>query len=105
MNTSKPISGEPVGFAMRIISVLEETHLAALTIGELAHALGLEERSLIRAIKPDQDLRMLLKVYPGRSAEGELLLTTKQRFYRTAPLRTQLVDMFASHRVSLDDVV
>jgi len=106
MSTFNSVLGEPVmGLDQRIIAVLEDTHLDSLTIKQIAQSLDLDERSLVRAIKPDQDLRSLLKIYPGRSADGELLLTTKKKFYRTASLTYQLADLFASHRISLDDVV
>ncbi|NGZ83189.1 hypothetical protein [Duganella aceris] len=107
MNTSSTslLDASDIESRQQIIAVLEDTPLVALTIKQIAQALGLEERSLVRAIKPDLELRSLLKIYPGRSPDGELLLTTKKKFYQTATLTTQLVDMFASHRISLDDVV
>jgi hypothetical protein len=89
----------------QILAALEDPNYLARTIQDLAEAIGIDERTFVRTMKSDPELRGKLKLYPGRSENGELLLTTRDKFYKTAPWRAQFLDMFANDRASLDDVV
>jgi len=45
----------------------------------------------------------MVKVYPRKSSKGEVLLTTKDRFYKEASFSDKFVDAFATKRWGLDD--
>lgn len=101
IRTEQSAEGEVV--RSKIVDALNSDRYKARTISGIAKVAHVHSGVVIRTIKNDPDLRQMVKVYPRRSAKGELLLTTKDRFYKEASFADKFVDVFASKRWGLDD--
>lgn len=109
-NRANPVRGSYIGSGAvseltrtKIVNALSNTEYRARTISGVARESSLTSSQVIKAIKDDKTLGGIVKVYPIRSKEGRVLLTTKDRFAAEATIKERFVDFFASKRVGLED--
>lgn len=88
----------------KIVDALNSKRYKARTVAGIAKVAHVPVDQVLSTIKGDPSLREMIKVYPRRSAKGELLLTTKEKFYEDAGFTDKFADVFATKRWSLDDV-
>ncbi len=87
----------------KILKALENRKYQARTITGLARELNRSREEIIKAIIETPELRKIIKVYLRRTSNGDLLISTKKRFYNEASLRDKFVDFFSIHRLSVED--
>lgn len=87
----------------KIVEALNSKRYRARTIAGIAKMAHVNPVVVVSTIKNDPSLREMVKVYPRKSSKGEVLLTTKDRFYKEASFSDKFVDAFATKRWGLDD--
>lgn len=88
----------------KIVEALNSKRYKARTITGIAKVAHVKSSVVVETIKNDPGLREMVKIYPRKSSKGEVLLTTKDRFYKEASFSDKFVDAFATRRWGLDDV-
>lgn len=89
---------------IKIINALSDRRYAARTLSGIAKELRIQPYEIVEAIKKDSELRGVVKVFPMRTRDGKVLLTTKKRFADEASVKQKFVDIFATRRAELDDI-
>jgi hypothetical protein len=84
-----------------ILRALNDKNYIARTINGIAKETHLSREEVITEINLDTDLGNMLKVYPRMSKSGDLLITTKERFYKEAKLTDKFIDIFSSSKGKL----
>lgn len=87
----------------KIVEALNSERYKARTVAGIAKVAHVEPGVVVATIMSDPSLREMVKVYPRKSSKGEVLLTTKDRFYKEASFSDKFVDAFATKRWGLDD--
>lgn len=88
----------------KIVAALGNKQYKARTITGIAKEIKVPQRVVVKAIREDKRLSGIVKVFPIRSKDGRILLTTKDRFAQEATPKEKFVDFFASKRLALDGV-
>lgn len=88
----------------KIIMALNNDKYVARTVNGIANEISLSEPFVVRALKNDKILRSQMKVYPRKSRDGNVLVTTKKHFDQKASFRDKFIDAFSTKRVTLDDI-
>ncbi|MEB0014481.1 hypothetical protein QN416_23060 [Glaciimonas sp. Cout2] len=88
----------------KILEVLNDKKYLMRTVSGIATQAGLKRASVVYALKNDNALRNTIKLYPLRSTNGNVLITTKERFSNEAPVTVKFVDFFSTRRPKLSDV-
>src|SRR5690606_17471504 len=80
----------------RIINALMNQKYKARTISGVSKEAHLPKATVINALKKDSALAISLKVYPYRSKDGQLLITTKERFSKESTFKEKFIDFFST---------
>jgi putative aminopeptidase FrvX len=81
-----------------ILEVLNDQKYRARTIGGVAKAIGVSEKVVIHRLKRSKKLNEHVKIYPMHSRKGEALITSREKFEKTATVKERFVDFFATRR-------
>lgn len=87
----------------KILDALNNQNYIARTVTGIAKEAHVAPKRVVDTIVGDKELRMIVKVYPRRTAKGKMLLTTKKRFKETASLKDKFIDFFSTNQMSLED--
>jgi hypothetical protein len=87
-----------------ILSALNSDKYDARTLDGIVRETKLSAPLVEKLLADDRDLRSQVKIYQRPNKDGQLLITTKDRFAKRASLTDKFVDFFASERKTLDDV-
>lgn len=103
--TKRP-SGSGISEANRgkIIRALNNGRFVARTVGGIARETSLSKGLVIKSLKVDEILRGQMKIYPRKTSDGKVLLTTKKHFSKKAGFKDKFIDVFATNRVTLNDI-
>ncbi|ELV8773057.1 MULTISPECIES: hypothetical protein [Vibrio harveyi group] len=82
----------------QILRILNEPKFRARTIGGIAKELGINKRIVVHRLKRSKLLNQQVKIYPLRSKAGEVMVTSRERFDKTATMKERFVDAFATKR-------
>ncbi|OHC26301.1 MAG: hypothetical protein A2Y50_07300 [Pseudomonadales bacterium RIFCSPLOWO2_12_59_9] len=85
----------------KIITALLNENYKARTILGVSQEAHLSKATVINAIKRDSTLVTNLKVYPYRSKDGQILITTKERFFKESTFKDKFIDFFSTKREDL----
>ncbi|MGP1834329.1 hypothetical protein ACTTBA_14725 [Shewanella frigidimarina] len=88
----------------RIISALNNEKYIARTVNGIATEAKLPVTEVVKVLTKDTTLRPEMKVLARKTLEGKVLLTTKNHFTENASFRDKFIDVFATKRVSFDDI-
>ena len=88
----------------KILKALTNTTYRARTISGVCSEAHLAKNVVVKAIKKDRVLANNLKVYPFRSKDGRLLLTTKDRFSKESTFKERFIDFFSTKRQNVSDI-
>lgn len=89
---------------VKIIDAINRPKYKARTIQGIVKDTQLSRNVVVNAIRNDTDLKGSLKVYPRRTKNGHVLITTKQKFDKEASFRDKFIDAFATVRTGVEDV-
>lgn len=87
----------------RILQALNNPEYVARTVSGIAKEVHASPVVIVRAIKNDPDLRTVVKVFPRRAKNGDVLLTTREKFNKKASFKDKFIDLFSTTQVSIDD--
>lgn len=87
----------------KIVGALSNGRYRARTVTGIAVEAGLREAEVVDALSSDQALAKVVKIYPVRSKDGRVLITTKDRFAKEASPKEKFIDFFASQRPWIAD--
>ena len=87
----------------KILAALNDRKFKARTINGVAKSVNVDSKSVLARIDSSPELKCEVKVYPRRSKDGRVLITTKSNFSRTASVKDKFIDAFATKRVSIKD--
>lgn len=87
-----------------IINALMNQKYKARTISGVSKEAHLPKSTVINALKKDGALAVSLKVYPYRSKDGKLLITTKERFSKESTFKEKFIDFFSTKRQDLKNI-
>jgi hypothetical protein len=82
-----------------IMMVLNDKKYKARTIYGVAKALDIRPEAIVSRLANSRDLNQQVKIYPIKSKKGDVLITSRDRFDRSATLRERFIDIFATKRV------
>lgn len=85
-----------------ILKVLNRDDYDARTISGLSKAINKTEKEVIQRIMYSKELNDLLKIFPRKSRDGQVLITTKAKYEKSASFTDKFIDAFATSRVRLD---
>ena len=88
----------------RIIGALNNDRYIARTVNGIATEAEMPVTEVVKVLRKDNTLRSEMKVLARKTLEGKVLLTTKNHFTEKASFRDKFIDVFATKRVSLDDI-
>lgn len=96
----------PEGTCVRekIVAALNNPRYRMRTLRGIAAEAKLSTTVVVQAMHADTVLANTIKVVPIRSQDGQLLVTTKDRFANEATLTEKFIDFFATRRQQLPDV-
>lgn len=106
-NSKQPIkqfSVDELTARARIIGALNNEKYIARTVNGIATEAQIPVKEVVKALTKDAILRSEMKVLARKTLEGKVLLTTKNHFTDKASFRDKFIDVFATKRVSLDDI-
>lgn len=83
----------------RIMMVLNDQKYKARTIYGVAKALGIKPEVIVNRLEHSKDLNQQVKIYPIKSKKGDVLITSRDRFDRSATFKERFIDIFATKRV------
>lgn len=86
----------------QIIRALMNEKYKARTISGVSKETRLPIQTIISAIRRDKTLAVSLKVYPYRSRDGQILITTKDRFINESTFKERFIDFFSTKRQDLE---
>ncbi|MEP0175530.1 MAG: hypothetical protein ABJH28_06415 [Paraglaciecola sp.] len=84
-----------------ILRVLNLDDYQARTIKGLSKDVDKSENEIVERITYSKYLNEFLKVFPRKSRSGEVLITTKSKYEKSATYRDKFIDAFATSRVRL----
>ncbi|WJV23186.1 MULTISPECIES: hypothetical protein [Pseudomonas] len=87
----------------KILEALNNQAYMARTIYGISKEAHVGASEVLNTIRDDQELRMIIKVYPRRTTSGKILLTTKKRFKESASIKDKFIDLFATHHARIED--
>jgi hypothetical protein len=87
-----------------IIRALNDERFLARTISGLAKDTSLARTEVLASLRRDEVLRVQMKVLPQRTSDGKVLVTTKNHFSEKARFKDKFIDVFATKRITLDDI-
>ena len=88
----------------KIIKALNSGRFVARTVAGIAKETSLTRPVVVKALKGDMILRSEVKVLPRKTRDGRILVTTKNHFSEKAGFKDKFIDVFATKRVTLDDI-
>ena len=86
----------------RILQALNSDKYQARTIDGISQEANSSEQEIIQRITYSEKLSDLLKIYPRKSKDGQVLITTKAKYEKSASFTDKFIDAFATSRVRLD---
>ena len=93
---TEPIPEPENTLQLKILDALEDQRYVARTIDGICKELGTSKTEILDAITSDQVLSTKIKVYPRRAKGGKLLITTRDKFQRSAPALDKFISLFGS---------
>jgi hypothetical protein len=97
------IRGNTEDIRQEIIKALSDTRYKGRTISGVAQEIHRSPELVVKTIKSDATLRGIIKIYPRRNADGQVLITTKERFSQYAGLKDKFIDFYTTNKITLDD--
>jgi hypothetical protein len=88
----------------RIIRALNDGRFVARTIGGIVKETSLTRAVVVKSLKGDKVLRGQMKVLPRKTSDGGILVTTKKHFREKAGFKDKFIDVFATKRITLNDI-
>jgi hypothetical protein len=88
----------------RIFFALNNLRYKARTVYGLSKETDLPVSVVVDAIKSNPALMDAIKIYPYKSKEGVVLITTKERFREGSSFKDRFVDFFATRRAGMSDL-
>lgn len=88
----------------RILKALNSGRFVARTVAGIAKETSLSKPMVVKVLKGDRLLKAEMKVLPRKTRDGQILLTTKSHFSKKASFKDKFIDVFATKRVTLDDI-
>ncbi|MBE3659244.1 hypothetical protein BOO92_21580 [Vibrio navarrensis] len=87
----------------KIRLALNNRKFSMRSIEGIAKEVHVPEKKLKQIIAYDEELAKEIKYMPFRSKDGKVLLMSKERFIKEAPLKWKFIDFFASKRQGVKD--
>lgn len=87
----------------KILKALGNRRFRARTIRGIAQESNLSQRVIVKTLNTSEKLNGKVKIYPRKSTDGRVLLTTRENFSEGASLRDKFIDAFATKRARLED--
>lgn len=103
-NKTNALNGDIAIRVGKVLRALNNAKYEKRTFKGISKEVGLSRDEIIRLIKTDPGLRSKLKVYRRKTVSGEYLVTTKDRFYKTASFKDKFVDIFSTKEATIDDI-
>ena len=85
----------------KILESLENKRYQARTIRGIAKEVKQTEEKVLKMLLEEEQLREVIKVYPRRNKNNELLITTKNRFNKEAAFLDKTIDILETKRKGL----
>ncbi|MEJ1401806.1 MAG: hypothetical protein RPU41_13970 [Candidatus Sedimenticola sp. (ex Thyasira tokunagai)] len=86
-----------------ILNALNDKKYRARTIQGIAKYANISPSEVIHELNSNKTLNQQVKIYPRKSKDGKVLITTRERFDKTAPLKDRFIEAFATTRVIIED--
>lgn len=93
-----------VDIRAKVIKALNNGRFIARTIEGISKEAAVNRNIVIRSIKSDKELHKQLKILPRKTSDGRVLITTKEHFNKSASFKDKFIDVFATKRVTVDDI-
>lgn len=77
-----------------ILNALKNRKYKARTLYGIAKELSKSENLIAKEINENAILKRIIKIYPRHNSNGDLLYTTKERFYEEASVKDKFIDFF-----------
>lgn len=87
--------------SFKIISALTKENFKGRTLYGIAKDSHVSIVDVKDALRNDPELIKHVKIYPRLNSDGEVLVTTRERFEKEASLIDKFIDTFASSRLSV----
>ena len=84
-----------------IMKALNDGQYKARTLTVIARDINASVDAVKEALEKNPVLIEAVKIYPRRNSKGEVLITTRKRFYKEASVLDKFIDVFASSKPSL----
>ncbi len=86
-----------------ILNALNDKKYKARTIQGIAKYAKVSPSEVIQELNSNKTLNQQVKIYPRKSKDGQVLITTRARFDKAAPFKDRFIEAFATTRVSIED--
>ena len=86
---------------LKILKSLENQKYQARTIRGIAKETKQTEEQVLKILLEEEQLREIIKVYPRRNKNNEILITTRSRFNKEATLLDKTIDILETKRRGL----
>lgn len=87
----------------KILKSLSNKKFRARTIHGIAREARITPTVVVKKLNSSPELNQQVKIYPRRSKEGHVLVTTRANFDATASIKDKFIEAFASNRIRIED--
>jgi hypothetical protein len=87
----------------KILKSLRSDKFKARTITGIAKEVHVTPKVVINKLNSSPALNQQVKIYPRKSKDGRILVTTRDKFDSSASIKDKFIEAFATKRLRIED--
>lgn len=87
----------------KILKSLRSDKFKARTIAGIAKEVNVTPKVIIHKLNSSPELNNQVKIYPRKSKDGRILVTTRDKFDSSASIKDKFIEAFATKRLRIED--